>query len=101
LTVLMGSGLCGRLSCEQDEQLLERDEAFDFGEVGLEEFVAAVPAVAVLVYEDEDAVEAVVVTDSDEAVDGRGGFSGKVNREVPPADMGLIRVGESFERKSR
>lgn len=66
--------------------------------MGLEDSVAAVPAVAVLVYELE---EAVVVTDSEEAVEGRGGFSGKMKRDIPPPETGLMTVGDSFERKSR
>jgi hypothetical protein len=84
------------LSCEQDEQLLERDE-FDWGESGLDVSVVAETADAVLVHEFEDAV---VVTDSDEVVEGSEGFSGKLKRVVPVADCGL-RAGESFERKSR
>jgi len=79
------------LSWEQDEQLLERDE-LDCGDAGLD---VSVCADAVLVYEFEDAV---VVTDSDDAVEGRDGFSGKLKREVPVAGL---RAGESLERKSR
>lgn len=83
------------LSAEHDEQLLEREEVFDCGEVGLEE----VSAGAVLV---KDADEAEVVIESVEGTDVRAGLSGKVNRWlVPVADIGLISVGESLERKSR
>jgi hypothetical protein len=92
---LIGSGLWLMLSREQDEQLLEREEELDLGDEGLE---VAVGAPAVLV---KDVADAVVAIDSDDAVEGRAGFSGKVKREVPFADMGLMRVGESLERKSR
>jgi hypothetical protein len=69
----------------------------DWGEAGLDVSVFSVAADAVLVYELEDAV---VVTDSEEPVEGRAGFSGKLKRAVPGADCGL-RAGESLERKSR
>lgn len=49
-------------------------------------------------------MDAVVDIESVEAAEVRAGLlSGKVNRfEVPgPADIGLMRVGESLERKSR
>jgi hypothetical protein len=96
--VLTGSGLWTTLSCEQDEQLLERDE-LDWGEAGLDVsvFTFTADAVLVLAHEFEDAV---VVTDSEDAVDGKEGLSGKLKRVVPVADCGL-RAGESFERKSR
>jgi hypothetical protein len=69
----------------------------DWGDAGLDDSVFVVTADAVLVYE---LVDAVVVTDSDEALEGRDGFSGKLKRVVPVADMGLS-AGESLERKSR
>jgi hypothetical protein len=81
------------LSWEQDEQLLEREE-LDLGEEGRDDVAA--PAVLV-----NDAVDAVVAIESEDAVDGREGFSGKMKREVPFADCGLMTVGESLERKSR
>jgi hypothetical protein len=93
------------LSLWQDEQLLDREEVFDKGEDGREDVAGAVLVreveVAVLEFE---LMDAVVDIESEEGADMSAGLlSGKVNRfEVAgPADMGLIRVGESLERKSR
>jgi hypothetical protein len=82
-------------SPEKEEQLLEREDVWDRGEAGLELSEGAGPAVLVT-----DADEAVEATDSLDAVEGSTGFSGNVeggNAEVG----GLIKVGESFARKSR
>jgi hypothetical protein len=80
------------LSAEHDERLLDR-ELFDRGEDGLEESAGAV--------EVKEVEDAEVATDSVDGWDVRAGFSGKVKRVLVEADSGLIRVGESFERKSR
>jgi len=95
--VFMGSGLLVvvfLLSWEQEEQLLDRDDALECGDAGLD-----VSGGAVLVYELDDAV--VVIDSEDPDEESAGLVSGKVNLEVPPADWGLMRVGESLERKSR
>lgn len=77
-----------------EEQLLEREEHFDNGEEGREDFGGAVLVreVEVIVLELEF-MEAVVDTESEEIAEVRAGFvSGKVNRlEVAgPADIGLM-----------
>ena len=79
------------LSCEHDEQLLERDE-LDFGEFGLETSTGAV-----LVKDVEDAV---VVIDSTDAQELRTGFS-KMKREDIPAEIGVMTFGDICLRKSR
>lgn len=90
----------------EDEQLLDREEHFDNGDEGREDFAGAVlvSEAEVIVLEFEF-MEAVVDTESEEAADVSAGLvSGKVNRfEVAgPADIGLMSwVGESLERKSR
>jgi hypothetical protein len=87
----------------QDEQLLDREDDFDSGEEGRETArVVLVREVGVAALELEF-MDAVVERESTEAEVRVGLLSGKVNRfEVPgPADMGLISVGESLERKSR
>jgi hypothetical protein len=93
------------LSLWQDEQLLDREDVFDNGEEGREDTAGAVLVreVEVDVLEFE-LMDAVVDIESVDAADVSAGLlSGKVNRfEVAgPADIGLIRVGESLERKSR
>jgi hypothetical protein len=80
------------LSFEHDEQLLDRDD-FVLGEDVREESAGAV--------EVKEAELAEELTDSLEGCEVSDGFSGKVNRVLDAADIGLIRVGESFERKSR
>ena len=79
------------LSFEQDEQLLDLED-FVLGEDGREESAGAV--------EVNEAEVAEELTESLEGCEVSDGFSGKVNR-VLVADMGLMSVGESFERKSR
>lgn len=93
------------LSLWQDEQLLDREDVFDNGEEGREDVAGAVLVREVEVAELElELMDAVVDMESLEAAEVSAGLlSGKVNRfEVAgPADIGLMRVGESLERKSR
>jgi hypothetical protein len=94
------------LSLLKDEQLLDRDDAFDCGEVGLEDCAGAV-----LVRELDDvalmfeSIDAVVTTESVEVTEVSAGLlSGKVNLRPALgsfADCGLKRVGDSSERNLR
>lgn len=77
----------------EEERLLDL-ELFDRGEVGRE-----VSAGAVDVKDVELAELEVVATESVEGCEVSAGFSGKVKRV--PVGRGVMRVGDSFERKSR
>lgn len=109
-TVVVSSSFAAMSVSEEllwdEEQLLEREEHFDNGEEGREDFAGAVLAIEVEVTVLEfEFMEAVVDTESEEAAEVSAGLvSGKMNRfEVAgPADIGLMSwVGESLERKSR